>query len=79
MKTKEEITDQYSEYLIDFGFAMSIDDSHKAMDEWAKQQAIAFAIHYATTAIGWGHTKADDVKNDRMEERYTHFIENQNK
>lgn len=48
----------------------------KAMDEYAKQQAIAFAIHYAKGAIMNG-VHEDDVANDRMDVRYDHFIESQ--
>lgn len=50
-----------------------------AMDEWAKQRAIAFAIDYATRVLTFGYTKAEDVINDRMDDRYNLFIENQKK
>lgn len=45
--------------------------------QYTKQQAIAFATHYAKGALTWRHTKAADVAADRMEERYAYFIENQ--
>lgn len=50
------------------------------VDEYAgKQQAIAFAIHYAKSAIQNGYVKPSAVDSDRMEDRYNLFIEQQNK
>lgn len=49
------------------------------IDEFTKQQSIAFAIHYAKSAIQNGYVKPSAVENDRMEERYNQFIEQQNK
>lgn len=57
---------------------------YKAMDVYAKQQAIAFAIDYAKRKLKWlkelrQQPNPDDLENDRMEVGYDQFIEQQNK
>lgn len=68
--TKEEITDGLREYIIDFGNALSLDDAHSAMDEYAKQQAIAFFKFCLP-----GPTDFEP----HISKRYDQFIEQQNK
>lgn len=72
--TKEEILD--NNLLNNGGLRRRI---FSAMDEYAKQQAIAFAVQYAKGALTWGYIKPEDVEHDRMEDRYNQFIEQQNK
>ena len=53
-----------------------------AMTIWARQQAVAFAIHYAEAHVNWliNQRKYPDpsiIATDRMDVRYDHFIENQ--
>lgn len=51
-----------------------------AMDEYAKQQAIAFTKHYLQSAVKDNMGIATDAgPNDRLSERYDKFIEQQNK
>lgn len=57
---------------------------HRFMDGYAKQQAIAFAIDYAKSKLMWirelrQYPDPDSVVDDRMEERYSQFIEQQTK
>jgi len=54
----------------------------KSMDEYAKQQAIAFAIDYAQRKLTWLKSlrqtpDPESVEKDRMEERYSQFIKQQ--
>lgn len=47
---------------------------------YAKQQAIEFAKYYLNTAIKPNRTTSVDAgPNDRLEDRYNQFIEQQNK
>ena len=49
-------------------------DILKAMDEYAKQQAIAFAIAYATQKMD--HPDRTPPSDDRIMERYDYFLKN---
>lgn len=81
--TKQEILiNSQQETAPSVGFIYTDPAIFKAMDEYAKQQAIAFAIDYAKRRLTWlkrlqQEPNPDDVENDRMEERYNQFIEQQ--
>jgi hypothetical protein len=65
-----------------FNYNGPIQPIYRAMDEYAKQQAVAFAIHYAEAHVNWliNQRKYPDpsiIATDRMDVRYDHFIENQ--
>jgi hypothetical protein len=81
--TKEEITDKYSEYVVDFGFALSVNDTYTAMDEYAKQQAIAFHGFVIEKFDPHGDNFVSKNSHDDevyfADEVYKQFIEQQNK
>lgn len=55
--------------------AISFPEREQWLKDYAMRQAIAFAIHYCEGKITWINTTPPE--NDRMEERYKHFIESQ--
>jgi hypothetical protein len=86
MRTKEEILDEHlvknkifsdrkADYIDDYGVHEVIED---AMDEYAKEIAIAFAIEYAKGVLTWDNCKnPEDVADDRMDVRYRMFLAEQ--
>lgn len=82
--TKENITDDLREYMIDYGDMLSLDNAHRAMDEYAKQKAIAFGEWVDVNAVRNGFHKwtvgCGELKKDYTSEQlYNQFIEQQNK
>jgi hypothetical protein len=73
MKTKEEILNKHdsSRKYIDQTCRPEL---FAAMDEYAKQQAIAFAIAYATSKMN--HSDRTPPMEDRMGERYEWWLKN---
>jgi hypothetical protein len=63
--------------------AHSMDEKIKLLKDYAQEKAVAFAIDYTTRKMHWMKElkmapNPEDVAADRMEERYNHFIEDQN-
>jgi hypothetical protein len=54
-------------------------DIYKAMDEFAKQQAIDFALNYAKSVHTDTYVKPTAAELERMSFRYDKFIEQQSK
>lgn len=61
--TKKEILDDVILNYTETRIQVTIEDCYKAMEIYAKQQAVLFAIHY-------------NRDQDRMCSRYDHFIKN---
>lgn len=89
--TKEDILTNHERYIHDFGWGLSIEDAGKAMDEYAKQQAIAFGewlkdnrwcyqehLHRPSCWRYFNHETEEDIEKS-TEELYNQFIEQQNK
>lgn len=76
MKTKEEILNKHdtSRHYIEQTCRPEL---FAAMDEWAKQQAIAFAISYATSKMD--HPDRTPPAEDKMNERYEWWLKNDGK
>lgn len=84
MKTKEEIlNDCHQQFVAEKGIssistkefpATYATQALMAMEEYAKQIAIAFAIDYAKGALTWGENPSE-VENDRWDVRIKYFME----
>jgi len=80
--TKESISDKYSEYIIDFGLALSLEHAHKAMDEYAISFGEWLHKNYTQSDItdGWVERAKPLSKNSKTTEQlYSQFIEQQTK
>jgi hypothetical protein len=51
MDRREEIADKYSEYLMDYGSALSLENACKAMDEYFKERALGLLEYMAKKRI----------------------------
>lgn len=74
--TKEDIINMEISFQCDH---VDLDGINKAMDEYAKQQAVAFAIEYAKGLSSWSEIKASQSPYDRMDVRYDQFVKQQEK